>query len=263
MSHKSYSHDLLDDFWGCLENGELNKSLETVAKFGMDSDVIEFVFNPSSYYVPNRKGDVFYKPPTTSDDAIPVVCIEDERKYRFVKPTIHALQRIALQNAMFDVERLEEEFALRTEYISSSDGEPGTASVYRHLAYVSEKDATVESKPLVILNSGATDKDKSERCVGVVLHEIVHVAQSLDTPWYTNDPVLERELQAYAVQNGLIFSENISYSMNTAMASMVDSFRRRKMGPDAFKPTEEFEREIMNDDYLKKIIWKPKQSNED
>jgi hypothetical protein len=254
MSVENTVSNSLDEFWQYFESGEFDQGLKTFSEFNISEEVADFTFNPDSYYVPNKRNDTFVKPKGVSEELIPILGIEDANQYRFSRPSVHALQRIALKNANFDLVYIDEVFNSCDNTVSRSSGSAGSASVYNHRLYIPAKEAVVESKPNVILNLERSGEDYLNTCAGVILHELVHVAQSLNQPWYEEDRYLQKELEAYAVQNCLLYSLTVPYSLSTAMASSVDSFRKRHLGDNVFTPTKEFEALMAQTDSVKNIL---------
>lgn len=244
----------LDSFWKYYESGEFDAGMETLSEFGISCDVINFTFNPDSYYIPNKRGDDFVRPHGVSEDLIPVIGLDDGRKHRFEPPTVHALQRIALRHASIDPPFIDQGFTKMDDTISSSGGNPGTASVFTRQLRLEAPNVIVESKPIILLNAEREQGDFKNTCAGVLLHELVHVAQCLNEPVLDSKDSLQKELEAYAVQACLLYSYTVPYSMGTIMAGQVDMFRKRHLGDKIYKPTNEFRLDLLQNDMLKKIV---------
>lgn len=243
----------IDSFWSYFESGEFKTGLDTYSDFGISQEVTDFTFSPNSYYVPNQRGDTFLVPRGVSDDLIPVIGLADNNKYRFRAPRVHALQRLALKNTGLDITHVEDTFSNGHDQIASSGGAPGTASVFTHQLHVGEE-RIVSSSPTVLLNVERGHDGYVDTCPGVLLHEMVHVAQCLETPVSSNDDALQRELEAYAVQASLLDSYKVPFSPGTAMAAEVDLFRKRYLGEHIYLPTAEFSSYFAQNPLLKKII---------
>lgn len=254
MTTEKTAANSLDSFWKYYESGEFNTGVKTLSEFGISSDVINFTFNPDSYYIPNKRGDDFVRPHRVSEDLIPVIGLDDARTHRFDLSTVHALQSVALRNAGIDPLLIDKEFTKMGDAISSSGGRPGTASIFTRRLSIDKPNAIVESGPTVLLNMEREQTGYSNTCAGVILHELVHVAQCLNEPVLSSRDSLQKELEAYAVQACLVDSYAVPYSNGTILAGEVNIFRKRHLGEKTYKPTNEFRADLLQNDMLKKIV---------
>ncbi len=246
----------MDSFWEFKELGEFDRGFEMLRSFGLRPNVVEFVTSPDSYYFPNQRGNQLIRPKSVSDEKIPVVALEVGEKYWFEAPALHSLQRNALLLAgctLNDVELLDREFAAHGTSIEGSGGVAGTGSVARSLE-TSPKlpEKRIESGPRLILNIDRTATPGQIDFSPIALHEITHVAQTLSEPFWKDD-YLRAELEAYAVQATLMFSDRVPYDTSIAMAGTVDNFRRKWLGKDEFETTPDFERAFAQDMILSKV----------
>ena len=255
MSANDVVEQSLANFWHHHDAGHFKEGIEVARKIGFEYDILDFVLDPESYYVPNRRGDEFIRPNTVSSDSIPVIGLEDNRRYEFERPTLHRLQRIALSATGVKVGPIEERLSKADRHFSSSGGSPGTASV--HFQSVGLEDGTyIASKPKVLLNLEREGDELQQPCAGVLLHELIHVAQYLSKPQQKVDDALKNELEAYAVQATLLYSYTIPYSAGTAMAATVDEFRQHNLGKNVFQPTEAFTEAFKSHNTLGRLMRK-------
>lgn len=173
---------------------------------------------------------------------------------------LHDIQRNSLFETGYTTEQidfLDEEFAIRPAIAERSPGTHTSASLHTQLAkfeqLVMKETSSIQSRPTIVLH---VDERRMEDQDGpdAILHEIVHGVQALDRPLYIPGQRLNHELEAYAVQAKTISSLELPYTNNTAMAVMVDSFRRRNLGADYYQATTDFEEKILADPFLRKII---------
>lgn len=244
----------LNSFWSHHAAGHFDDALRVYSTFGIDDNVTAFTFDPDSYYIPNRRGDRLIKPRGTDDDAIPIIGVESAEEIIFERPTLHHLQRIALKRCGIASGPVESAFRQRSGEIDNAGGRPGTASVLSRLAVEYGSEQTIRAKPLVILNIERDGNELLPLCSGATLHELVHVAQHLDDPFYRAGDRLRLELEAYGVVAQLVPSFYVPYSPAIRMAGAVDSFRANNLGRHNYTPTPAFEEVFREDEQLGKIL---------
>lgn len=243
-SPEKFAEHAMNTLWGHYEAGNLDTSILALRGLGYRPEAVDFVLNPDSYYFPNRRNDQLVTPKGTNPDLIPVVALDTAKTYKFQKPSLHYLQRLALIGSGYSADQLEKisgMFYDSSDTISSSGGQPGDGSVHRRLIPSPTKhDLRISSSPTIIFNLEGAHHRAEEICTSGVLHELVHVVQTLSAPIRQKDDILQRELEAYGTQAILVYSDNVPYTLATAKAGTVDNFRRKYLGENVFVPTPEF-----------------------
>lgn len=245
----------MSDFWKHLEKGHFDASIRHIRSLGYAAAAVDFALSRDSYYLLTHEGSDIRRPSDVPDDMIPVVAVERTESYRFETPVLHSLQRAALAACDIDAETVTQTFqeSGRVTLAATKTGTE-TASVYRRLAPLPGRVAQAESRPMVIFNPDADTARLEPTCPSAVLHELVHVAQSLSDPLWNEQDRLQKELEAYAVQAQLVSSYQVDYSGAMAMAGQVNLQRSRYLGPDGYEPSPEFIDFARHDVVLSKIM---------
>ncbi|MES2876422.1 MAG: hypothetical protein V4678_03040 [Patescibacteria group bacterium] len=243
----------MDIFWSHLDKGHLDRSVGLVRQLGYSAAAVDCALSPESYYFPAHEGDRLLRPTGMDNDTIPVVALMRNQEYEFETPVVHSLQSQALAARRIDADTLRHS---GSSTLSSVKGGTNTASVYRAFLTSPGSTAQIESRPTVIFNPDFTRTKLAPMCASAVMHELVHVAQSLTEPLWDEKKRLQKELEAYAVQAQLVDSYELSYSDAMAMAGQVNLMRTRHLGPDGYEPTREFVDFARYDNVLQKIIKK-------
>lgn len=247
----------MNSMWEFIEAGEMDHAMNRYMNLGYSALVNEFVFNPDSYYFPNIRGKQVLRPNAVSEDAIPVFVMKPGQYYKAAyAPRLHPVQESSLQEQGYDKERIAEWNTLFSKEEGNIYPSPNKTVVASVLAAVVEagiasgEGSYIRAKPIVIINADQYE----ERCTGVLLHELVHVAQDLAMPIADPNKEIQKELEAYHIQDGLTFSENVPYSMSSATAGLVNSFRTRHLGRDNFVPNKKFLEKCAKDTFMRGIL---------
>jgi len=245
----------MEAFWSHHAAGHFDESMVVLGSLGYRQDALDFALDPSSYYFPNWRGDRLARPAGVTSDQLPVVALEKGSTYHFEKPSLHRLQRCALEAAGFSrpsLRDIERDFAEHNDTIGTA---AGTASVYSQLTATKYTDgARIASKPALVFNIDRSEPAPTEFCPSVTLHELVHVVQKLANPLQRPSDRLRKDLEAYAVQAKLLWSPYVGYSDNLAAAATVEQFRQRYLGPNVYEPDSFFREEFQKNPAFSKIL---------
>jgi hypothetical protein len=259
---QNYPEQSMNLFWDNYDAGEFEPSMDVVRSLGYSALVLDYVFNPSSYYYPPTESGALIKPENVNEAKVAIFALEESETVSLPMPhSIHPLQQSLLEREGYTSERIAVMNSVFDNYpieVSRVEGDNMTASVRTPLIQTTDGDIKkmVSSTPFVIFNK---PKDFTENfiCQGAILHELVHVAQYLQTSTYDSDTRLDKELEAYAVQAKLMHSRKIPYSLETAMAVHVNMFRSTHLGIHSFVATDDFKDKIEAHSVLSRIIPQP------
>ena len=246
----------MDSVWGHSEAGRLAAPLAILDSLGHSAEAVEFILDPSSYYFPNRRGNHLIKPSSAPEEGIAVVALERGEKLNFERPSLHYLQRKALQGAglgRWAVPDTERELSKVLPVVYGNGGSEGCASMYAPPVVIRDaRGAVVESKPTLVLNFGSAVRTF---CGGLVLHELVHGVQMLSNPIRKTDKAarLARELEAYAVQAPLAHTDGIPVSDTNEAAWRIDQFRKLHLGTNLYVPDTYFMQQFEDKTEFRKI----------
>lgn len=257
LREESSVEQAFDALWTYKDKGHLDESIDVLRNLGHHQFAVDLVLRPDSYYFPKRQGNRIVIPEGTRADKIAVVALSSGERVSYEQPTVHHVQRTALGAAgisrwvLSDADR---EFKTMDDTIAGNGGSDGGASIYTRKASIKDDPAhTVESKPVIIFNRG----DAATRYgAGLVLHEMVHLAQSLSYPIRSSDSKdrLRCEFEATGVQAPLVRSyiEPLDGFNETALA--MDNFRRLYLGEGNYLPDDYAMEEFAVDGRFARIL---------
>jgi hypothetical protein len=246
-------------FWEAYDSGALNRSLEALKKLGYGCLAVEYALNPDNYYIPNQSGTRLLKPKGVDDDNIPIIALDEGQVMELPTPyRFHSLQIEALDRAGHPAHKTEEinqDVGQFKPEVDRSEGEGAPASAFSQRVRHSDDGVDCEStiyrlQPSIVLNAD----NREEVDPGLLLHEKIHVIQTLERPIVGPLTNLDEDLEAYAVQAELVSSTKLGLSSATVMACMVDSFRQKNLGIDNYSATPEFVELLSNHQTLHRII---------
>lgn len=245
------AQETMDIFWNHFDKGHMNRSIAILRGIGYSAAALDVVLDKGAYYFPEHSGDDSLRPGDVSGDTIPIVALNRERTYDFEVPKLHSLQQNYLDAAGIDSAFFEKS---EPATISSSAGSSNDASVSRQLFRPEGTSLNIESRPTMVFNPDLTRQKLAPICASAVMHELVHLAQSLSDPIWEDEALARKELEAYAVQAELVDSYYVDYSLNTAMAGHVNLHRKRYLGEHGFTPTTDFIHMARTDPALSKAL---------
>lgn len=261
MSREAYSAErIMDFFWEYRDNGQLDESINTFRGLGYSEEIVDHVLSPDAYYFPNNRHGELTKPNSVSEERLPVVALKPGEAPIYNDAFLHSLQKTALTFIDFekqDIEDIEQHLKQVSDTISSANNGVGCASTHTRLVVIKKAaPKVVQSAPALVFNVDH-DGTSLEGFTDGVVHELVHVTQTLDNPLRLmgdKKASLQRELEAYAVQAQLVSNYVVPYTLGTAMAGEVNNFRRKYLGADDFTPTDDFVRMASQDDVISKVV---------
>lgn len=236
----------MDNFWSHYQSGHLKVGKNLIDRLGYDDEVVKFVFDPDSYYVPNRRNDSFVRPSTVSPDKIAVVGLDSDTEYRFGYSRIHPIQESRVAAADLSLDAIKNQLAGTPKTIRRSQKRDSSAGIIMNKVHL-DNDLRLSDQPLMVLNFDSRSGPPEQICPGAILHELTHITQHLSEPIQPRDRNLQNELEAYAAQATLLYEVRVPYSTNTAMAATVDQFRKKNLGEHEYEPTRLFTEAFFND----------------
>lgn len=250
----------MERLWAHKEAGELEGSKALMRRLGHMASTIEYVLNPESYYVPNLRQGKLVRPKRVDRDAIAVVPLLEGKTYVSTDShTIHSRQRAVYLQMGYpnaDITAMEATISENRGSVYRLGGEHVAAAVFTRLhTPIKGRGAGVShrARPVVVYHAEKSRR-KPSACPGALMHELVHVAQNLEDPFYDENDRLNDELAAYAVQAKMLDSFNVEYTLDMAMAQTVDLFRQKNLGRDVYEATPEFEEMVLAHDTLGRIL---------
>jgi hypothetical protein len=234
--------EIFDTLWTYKEKGYLDESIDILRRQGHHPQAVEFALRDDSYYFPNIVDGKVITPEGTRADKIAVIALSNGQTVSYDKPTLHFIQRTAVrargEYSSWVIRDAERDFKEMGDTISGNGGSEGGASVVSRWAAVKDRpDLKVESKPAVIFNP---ENPATRFGAGVVIHELVHVAQTLSAPVRSREPLqcLRREFEATAVQAPPVRSFAEPFDDFNQTALLMDEFRLRYLGENNYQPDE-------------------------
>lgn len=232
--------------WDLQESRKLAGAMDAVADLGYDEYVVEFCFNPESYYYPDVVGGEIRKPVKTPDDKIAVCSLQPRNVYVAEAPKLHPYQHSVLSKAGFTERQIDDvECKLKSEpkLVNADPDGNRLASVYSPATDTPLcEDAVIKPKPMIIFDDGSTRFETLESDPGIALHEIVHVIQTLVHPFHVEPRKLEVELEAYSVHAQMLGIYAVAPTSATLAAVRINEFRVKYLGQKTFVPDTEFVR---------------------
>lgn len=252
---------IMNTFWDFRLEGHFSESIEQVKSFGYNPEIVDYVFDSTSYHLPELVASIVKRTEAADSSKIPVVALHPGIDYINTPSNLHPYQKIALTSLGFSDNSIHETNAAFANALdrklSTAGNGVGAASTYAMLME-SERNAddVIQSRPTLVLNVDDHPIDPAEY-TSVVLHELVHVTQALDSPTrplMDKKHAMKKELEAYAVQSKLVGNFVIPYSLSTAMAGEVERFRKNTLGNDGYDPDDYFMKSAEQDSVLYKVI---------
>lgn len=251
----------MNAFWDFHLEGHFSESIEQIKSFGYNPEIVEYVFDSASYHLPEVVASIVGRTDAVNAAKIPVLALHPGIDYINAPSNLHPYQKIALISLGFSDNSIHEANAtfatVLDRKLSTAGNGVGAASTYALLTE-SERNAdeVIQSRPALVLNVDDYPVDPAEY-TSVVLHELVHVTQALDSPirpLMDKKHAMKKELEAYAVQSKLVENFVIPYSLSTAMAGEVERYRIHALGNDGYDPDDYFMQAAVQDSVLYKVV---------
>lgn len=247
----------MNEFWQHYNTGHFDAGRQIVEGIGYDQEVVDFVFNPESYYTPTRHGETFSRPKNVSADLIPVIGLDGNESYGFESGSLLSLQEARLTATGLSLDSLKRTIEQRANFVRTSGRKTEQASVFVRGIGLDDSQF-VSTKPILLLNYDTSKQEPAPTSPDIILHELVHLVQFLAQPIQRYDSQLQRELEAYSAQATLIHEYRGPYNTKSVRTAVtVDEIRRLYLGKNGYVPNSEFVSAFRRDESVGHIAVEP------
>lgn len=238
----AYARQSIERFFDLHGSGESSQISEIMQQIGFTATVSEAVLDPETYTYPQT--DLSYEADitmSTESDKIAVVAHAAGEKITY-RSTQHPLQQSFPEGVQCDE-------------VTSVVGVTSDAVTAYEVAYLPENGVNMlyPNRPIVLLRYYP---EHSYHFPSVVAHELVHVAQALMGARVAHEYLaVDDEVAAYAVQAHIGRHHMHNLSDNALdMAFMVDSWRRKHVGEQAYVSNHELRAEVRQSSTLRHLL---------